>query len=91
MNNIINLYLNLADVDALSGLKDSLRTALLLASQEGHLSTVKLLVDSGLDLFYYDGDGYSALQWAQIRGHNEVAEMLISSLSIFYKKILSIY
>lgn len=70
----------------MSGLKDSIRTPLLLAAQKGHLATVKLLVNFDVDLFYCDAEGYSALQWAQIKGHKELADMLITSLGIHIER-----
>jgi hypothetical protein len=71
---------NFCDVDAISGISDSLKTPLLLATEAGHLDVVKELVRWGADLFYLDANGYSALQLAQIRNHGRIAEYLFERI-----------
>ena len=63
-------------------------TALMIASREGHLEVVKVLVESskgGLFSFFKkgnindkDNDGWTALIWASSKGHLEVVKYLVS-------------
>lgn len=70
----------LADIDASTGLVDALKTSLLIASELGHIDVVNVLVDNGADLFYCDTNGYCALQLAQMKEHQDVAELLMNSI-----------
>lgn len=74
------------DVDAVSGISDSLKTPLLLATEAGHLDAVKELVKRGADLFYLDENGYSALQLAQIRNHVRIAEYLFERIDELHRE-----
>ncbi|KAL3092466.1 hypothetical protein niasHS_007675 [Heterodera schachtii] len=73
-----------ADVDAVAGPQDTVKTPLGLASAMGHCSVVQLLVENGADLFYVDSDGHSALQLAQMGGHDQVATLLIGIIERIY-------
>lgn len=53
------------------------RTSLILAAQEGHLSTVRLLLDRRSPIDHRAYDGHSALSAALLEGHAEVAELLM--------------
>ncbi|XP_028249398.1 ankyrin repeat domain-containing protein 50 [Parambassis ranga] len=53
------------------------RTPLILASQEGHGSTVKLLLDRRSPIDHRAYDGHSALSAALLEGHTDVAELLM--------------
>uniref|UniRef100_A0A915CSY4 Non-specific serine/threonine protein kinase n=1 Tax=Ditylenchus dipsaci TaxID=166011 RepID=A0A915CSY4_9BILA len=69
-----------ADIDALSEpAKGGLKSALMLASEQGKTETAELLVNYGADLFACDANGYSALQLAQLRAHDATAQLLINS------------
>jgi ankyrin repeat protein len=50
-------------------------TALMYASQNGHLETAKLLIDKGADV--NSKDGMTALMYAAQNGHLEIAKLLI--------------
>jgi len=64
-----------------SGLKDDLKTALLLSAENGNLETTKLLAnDFNADLFYCDANGHSAVQLAQLNGHHSLVELLLSAI-----------
>lgn len=53
------------------------RTALILAAQEGHCSTVRLLLDRKSPIDHRGYDGHSALCGAALQGHTEVVELLL--------------
>ncbi|XP_068602317.1 ankyrin repeat domain-containing protein 50 [Brachionichthys hirsutus] len=53
------------------------RIPLILAAQEGHLSTVKLLLDRHSPIDHRAYDGHSALSAALLEGHAEAAELLM--------------
>ena len=55
-------------------------TALILASQNGHLETVKCLVKNGADVNAIDKDSNeTALIWASRNCHYEIAKYLIEN------------
>ena len=47
------------------------------AARNGHLATVRLLLDRGADADVTDVDGVTALQWARHNGHVAVAALLL--------------
>lgn len=53
------------------------RTALILAAQEGHVSTVRLLLDKRCPIDHRAYDGHSALSAALLEEQTEVAELLM--------------
>ncbi|XP_026232318.1 ankyrin repeat domain-containing protein 50 isoform X2 [Anabas testudineus] len=53
------------------------RTPLILASQEGHWSTVRLLLDRRSPIDHRAYDGHSALSAALLESHAEVADLLM--------------
>ncbi|MCG7852323.1 MAG: ankyrin repeat domain-containing protein, partial [Methanosarcinaceae archaeon] len=62
------------DIDAADG--DS--PALIKASDQGNIDTVKLLLDKGANIDYqFDNDGETALMKASARGHAEVVKLLL--------------
>lgn len=54
-------------------------TALMFAAREGHLDTVKALIDAGADVNKVAGDGKHALNMALFNGNYAVASLLIDS------------
>jgi ankyrin repeat protein len=65
---------NYADVNARERLYG--RTALMIAAAEGHLDTVRLLVEAGSDLNIVDAEGSTALTLARSYGNLDVAALL---------------
>lgn len=65
-----------ADVNGHSGLSDT--TALIEASQVGHLEMVKLLIQEGADINAVDKYEFSALMLAVVRGHIHIVRELLS-------------
>jgi glycerophosphodiester phosphodiesterase len=53
-------------------------TPLFIASVDGHLSVVELLISAGADLERLDSSGWSAKEHAGLRGHMDIAELLNS-------------
>lgn len=53
------------------------RTPLILAAQEGHCSTVRLLLDRKSPIDHRGYNGHSALSAAALQGHEEVVELLL--------------
>jgi Ankyrin repeats (3 copies) len=51
-------------------------TALMLAAANGHMETVKLLLDRGADLNVRDNEGKTALVWAREKGHTEIVQLI---------------
>jgi len=51
-------------------------TALMLAANEGHLESVRALLDAGADVNEKDINDYGALKLAEEQGHTEIAELL---------------
>jgi ankyrin repeat protein len=52
------------------------RTPLHVASYDGALEVVRLLLEYGADVEVKNNDGQTALQYAAERGHDEVLELL---------------
>jgi len=65
---------NDADVNARERLYG--RTALMIAAAEGHLESVRLLVEAGSDLNVVDAEGSTALTLARSNGNLDVAALL---------------
>lgn len=59
------------------------RTPLMLACQRGHSSTVKLLLDMGVDIWTADKSRQSALHYACEQGNVETINLLLASASSF--------
>jgi len=65
---------NYADVNARERLYG--RTALMIAAAEGHLESVRLLIEAGSDLHVVDAEGSTALTLARSNGNLDVAALL---------------
>jgi hypothetical protein len=68
------------------GFKD--KTALMLASEEGHLDCVKFLIEKKADVNYLDRNNKSALDYASEKSHSRVAAFLKSKGALKGKDIL---
>lgn len=53
------------------------RTALMLASSEGHINLLELFLDKGSSLETKDKEGLTALGWACVRGRLTAVQMLL--------------
>jgi ankyrin repeat protein len=53
------------------------RTALMLASDNGHKEIVELLLKNGADIEAKDSHGWTALMWASYHGRKEIVEFLL--------------
>ncbi|KAK3688029.1 hypothetical protein B0T22DRAFT_535283 [Podospora appendiculata] len=60
----------------------TMQTTLHLASRGGFLATTRLLLESGADKFALDLEWDAPLHLAIVRGHSDVAELLISSRTV---------
>ena len=56
-------------------------TPLHVASVDGHLNVVKLLIEAGADLERYDSSGWTAKEHASLRGHLQIAKLLAQKTS----------
>lgn len=54
-------------------------TALLFAVREGHMETVKTLIDAGADINVVDNEGSNALVLATLNGHLDIAGLLLEA------------
>jgi ankyrin repeat protein len=52
-------------------------TALTIASREGNINAVNLLIDEGVDINRLEGGGNSALFWAVYYGHEDIVSVLL--------------
>jgi len=57
-------------------------TALIIAAGKGYLEIVKLLIKGGSDTDYLDSGGLSALDWALLYNHIDVAEILLENSTL---------
>ncbi|KAH9381093.1 hypothetical protein HPB48_010765 [Haemaphysalis longicornis] len=64
------------NAELLEDLLNGEQTPLHVAAELGHVSTVRLLLDSGADLLARDAQGQTATDVAELSGHAQVAEML---------------
>ena len=51
-------------------------TALMMAADEGHIESVRTLLDAGADVNEKNNNDYTALMLAKEQGHTEIAEIL---------------
>ena len=59
------------------------RTPLMIASSEGHLAIIDILIEKGVNLARQDCEGLSALGWACLKGHyNAVINLLNNGANI---------
>ena len=69
---------NMMDVEGEEDWKEDAKTALMMASQEGHTKIVKILLAAGADVNAVANDGYdTAMTLANTGGHDEIVELLI--------------
>lgn len=57
-----------------------MKSPLLFAAENGHASSINAIIENDADLFYCDVNGHSAIQLAQMGGHNKAVEILMSSI-----------
>ena len=62
-------------------------TPIHIASRNGHLSVIKILIDNGVDFDQRDGFDESPLKIACYQGHYESAKMLIQNGAVVYKNL----
>ena len=55
------------------------KTALMHASEHGHLEVARLLVEAGADIHCLNHDGKTALMYASVSGHLGVARLLVEA------------
>lgn len=67
---------------------DKNKTALMYASEEGHLSIVKYLLKKKADVLMKSTNGDHALKLASSNGHTEVADELINEICTNYKGVM---
>ena len=53
------------------------KSALILASQQGEVEVIRLLLQLGANIHQRDKDRFTALHWASTNGHNAVVETLL--------------
>ena len=68
------IYKFIIDIKKVKSLKS---TELMVASQNGDVEVVKMLLNKGADVNSKTSDGITALIWATLNGHIEVVKMLI--------------
>ena len=66
-------YEEAADVDKAANYG---RTPLFMASQDGHLEVVRLLVEKGADVDKADYDDHTPLYIADLKGHFDIVDLL---------------
>lgn len=72
INRVIKIYLkNIKKTDSNGN------TLLILASGNGYLEMVKLLIEMGININAVNNDGTTALQIAEENGYNKIVEYLI--------------
>lgn len=72
MNTVSDETISLLEQRDLAG-----RTALMLASSEGHINLLELFLDKGSSLETKDKEGLTALGWACVRGRLTAVQMLL--------------
>ena len=73
---LLQTLLPFADEDDLDATDGQGRTALLLATLEGHAEVVRLLLESGADAAVKDSDGSDARRWATDLAHDDICALL---------------
>jgi len=57
-----------------------------MAAQNGHLSTIKLLIKNGADINLYYNDGFSPLYCAIMKNHFDIIKLLLDNNDIIISK-----